>query len=206
MGGQTINHTSASHTRRTVIALLAGFVFVVLAFFGALVSLQSNRAVALAERTMGEHQDEATDESFVQEVDPVEDDPSDNEMQQSAERKAAIAELPELPAGAKYAYEEVIEGEDEQTIYESGYFASNVALDWQCSWLSEAVRLAENGNLEGANAAIDQLLLFTETSMSENFPDFEKKVNHLGVPIRTGDTVAAKNYLAGNCSPETLVH
>lgn len=147
---------------------------------------------------------------------------SDQDDQQSLERRIGMEIVGELPEGAEYMPWEDIDGpvdsitspldpqfqDDvgiETPIFEEGYFRNSIAIGWQCSWISEAVRLVEEGDLTGANAAVDKLWSFRDLEIAQDFPNYATKMYDVAEPLRLGNTAKTKPYLDLNCPDETRV-
>ncbi|PFG20153.1 hypothetical protein [Serinibacter salmoneus] len=142
--------------------------------------------------------------------------------QQERERAEAEALLP-LPAGAEWSTFERFAELDEQIErleggsglssgqthpmplrYEDGFFASLMAIDWQCAWLSEAVSQYDAGNLTAAQDAVETLRSFTEKPLAAAFPDYSSYLEAFVEPLGPEDTDAATPTLLP-CAPESLV-
>ncbi|MDO5494592.1 MAG: hypothetical protein Q4G64_02650 [bacterium] len=89
--------------------------------------------------------------------------------------------------------------------YEPGYFASIVALDWQCAWLSSAVASLASGDSVGVASASTLLRDFRDSDFADAFPDYDYFVAEYVDPLEQGDSSGADAYL-GSCRPETLSH
>lgn len=88
--------------------------------------------------------------------------------------------------------------------YEDGFFASLMALDWQCAWLSEAVSQYDAGNVAIAEEAVEQLYSFAENPLAAAFPDYGSYLSIYVEPIGPKDTSAATPTLR-HCATESLV-
>lgn len=144
------------------------------------------------------------------------------EAQQLSERSNAEALLT-LPNGAGWGPEESF-AELEQQIesleagsglpsgekwpttmwYEEGFFASLMALDWRCAWLSQAIHDYENGDANGGSDATRTLSSFKDHQLAFAFPDYDEFLSAYVEPLSVDDVSAATPYLA-NCPQETLV-
>lgn len=123
--------------------------------------------------------------------------------QQDAER-AEAAEVLELPPGAQFGPPEVF---TEPAWYQEGFFASLMAIDWRCAWLSTGVKQVNAGNLAEATESVEVLHSFTESTYIASFPDYDYVLDEFVDPLLDGDTSAAESYLSPrNCPDSTLVH
>lgn len=147
---------------------------------------------------------------------------SEIEAQQVVERREAIGVLYELPAGAEYGPSDPtmpitelrrdIEGSMAGAVpapeiwYEDGYFASIVAIDWQCAWLSQSVKSSRENDSAAVASALDVLARFGASEYAQAFPDYEEVfLAEIANPVESGDLTEATSYLANVCLPETRV-
>lgn len=147
------------------------------------------------------------------------------DSQALGESSAAQEELPPLPEGTSYpdrthvsdlddtqadldagritAQEAVAES---QVVYEDGYFASLTAIDWQCSWISQAVASQDTGDEASMSRAIQVLTDFGTSDLAAPFVDWNSYIlPEIIEPIATGDTDLALNYLDHTCLAQTRV-
>lgn len=88
--------------------------------------------------------------------------------------------------------------------FEPGFFASLVAIDWKCAWLSTGVAAVQAGDHAAAAEAVETLHSFTETEYVESFPDYDDVLGLHADPLLVGDTTAALDYLP-SCEDSTRV-
>ncbi|ACQ79091.1 hypothetical protein Bcav_0830 [Beutenbergia cavernae DSM 12333] len=154
----------------------------------------------------------------------LEDNRAELTARQDAERAEAATVL-QLPPGAAWGNLESFQSLDDQILaletgtlvasedsypellwYEDGFFASLMAIDWRCAWLSTAVQRAEAGDVAGAANAVGVLRSFSSTSYVASFPDYDRVFLADYVdPVLDGSTQDARELL-GACPAETLVH
>lgn len=147
---------------------------------------------------------------------------ADLTVQQASERREAARSL-ELPPGAEFgpeepfdalelqiaAYESLsdsVSAVDAPTLewYEDGYFASLMAIDWRCAWVSTGVRDINKGDLKGAEAAVKELHDFASTPYASAFPDYDVFLDDVVDPMLEGETGGAYSWLP-NCLDSTRV-
>ncbi|MGO1593812.1 MAG: hypothetical protein ACTHW1_05970 [Ancrocorticia sp.] len=145
--------------------------------------------------------------------------------QQSSERTEAAAILT-MPTGVEFGEPESFDeidsqiaalksgelnpstdeaGEDKPTLlwYEDGFFASLMAIDWKCGWLSTGINQVKDGDAAEVQETVDMLHWFTTTEYASMFPDYEEFLTYSVDPLLDGDTTGAEEYLP-NCLPETI--
>lgn len=88
--------------------------------------------------------------------------------------------------------------------FEEGLFASVMAIDWICAWLSTGVAAVEAGDDDAVADAVATLHSFTETDLVDAFLDYEDELRRVADPLLDGDTTAALDYLP-SCEDSTRV-
>lgn len=88
-------------------------------------------------------------------------------------------------------------------IYQPGFFESHRIAQWQCAWISYAVKQSEEGNRPNVEKAVSALNSFKEKEEIKYFPDYEWLLDNVINPILDDDISPAKGYL-NTCPPETL--
>ena len=153
----------------------------------------------------------------------LQENKSDVMNQQEAERSEATSVLV-LPEGVSFGGPEQFEEIDQQIKaltagelsakdtsddelqtywYEEGFFASLMAIDWKCGWLSTGINQVEAGNTTGVAETVDMLHSFTDMEYASMFPDYDEFLAESVDPLLSGDTAGAESYLP-NCLPETI--
>lgn len=98
------------------------------------------------------------------------------------------------------------EGESRPTTlwYEDGFFRAQMAIDWQCAWLSEAASRYDAGDVGAAQEAVERLRSFGDNPLAVHFPDHDVFMSTYVEPLGPDDTTAATPSLQ-HCSTESLV-
>ncbi|SEE70798.1 hypothetical protein [Ruania alba] len=94
--------------------------------------------------------------------------------------------------------------EPQEHRYQDGAFASLMAIDWKCAWLSAGVAGVQASDSEAVSEAVRTLHSFTETEYVQSFPDYNDFLGDLVDPLRQGDATAALEYLP-SCEDSTRV-
>ncbi|WP_043534366.1 hypothetical protein [Actinomyces polynesiensis] len=209
-------HRPTHHT-----AVLTSSGILILVALGFAVSALSGPAVSTTPQSQTFSR-VTTDSQALEVVDSARTELNSQALEESS---AAKRELPPLPEGASYpdrthvsdlddtqadldagrltAQEAVAES---QVVYEDGYFASLTAIDWQCSWISQAVASQDTGDEAGVARAIQVLTDFGASDLAAPFVDWNSYIlPEIIEPIATGDSDLALNYLDHSCFPQTRV-
>lgn len=86
--------------------------------------------------------------------------------------------------------------------YEDGYFASLMAMDWRCAWLSTGIKQVEAG--EDVTQTVETLHSFTSTEYAAAFPGYDRFLSNEVDPLLKGRTAAARSALS-TCTPSSTV-
>lgn len=179
-------------------------------------------SIGLIARAQGENKEVVERVSRSEALQLLDQEEQELFSQRDLERTRAMETLPSLPFGAQYEpATDSIDGIDDlrnevesaadsmehlppDVWYEPGYFETQLANSWQCSWLSAAVAAVESGDTEGRDRAIAQLESFRSSVYYQSFPDFERFFNITAEPVTRGALTEARGFLQ-SCPSESRV-
>ncbi|WP_154795801.1 hypothetical protein [Occultella kanbiaonis] len=88
--------------------------------------------------------------------------------------------------------------------FEPGSFASLMAIDWKCAWLSTGVAAVQAGDRDAVVEVVQTLHSFAESEYVGAFPDYDYVLSLYVDPLLDGDTTGALQYLP-SCEDSTRV-